>query len=211
MTTILLADDHNLVREGIRSLLERIPDVRVVGEAKDGAEALRQCIALAPDILALDIAMPEMTGIQVLQELKKHHCKTDVIILSMYIAPELVKQSMDAGAKAYVSKQSVSADLSEAVRHLLRGELYLSPALGISSAMLKKISISGTLSSREQEILKAIVQGTTSAQIAKALYLSPKTVEKYRTSLMSKLGAQNVAELVHIATTRGLIFTNDHE
>jgi len=205
MATILLADDHNLVREGIRSLLERIPNVNVVGEAKDGATALAQCIKLKPDILVLDIAMPKMTGIQVMQALKERGCKTGVIILSMYIAPELVKQSMDAGSKAYVSKQSVSADLAEAIKHLLRGELYLSPILGISSKMLKNITLSETLSIREQEILQAVAQGATSSQIAKTLYLSPKTVEKYRAGLMSKLGAQNVADLVRIATARGLL------
>jgi len=209
MPTVLLADDHNLVREGIRSLLERIPDVLVVGEAVDGEKALSQCVALHPDILILDIAMPKMTGIQVIQKLKEYNCDTRVIILSMYIAPELIKQSIDAGAKAYTSKQSVSTDLSNAIQHVMRGDLYLSPALGISREILAHEPIDDALSPREQQILQAIAQGHTSTQIAKILYLSPKTVEKYRTSLMSKLDVQNVAELVHLATTRGLILPDN--
>jgi len=206
MIRLLLADDHNLVREGVCALIDRLPDTTVVGQAIDGEEAVALATDLNADILLIDVAMPSLTGIQVIKQLRSRQVRIKIIVLSMYAAPELVKQAFDAGANGYLLKQSIGAELSAAIQSVRRDETYLSSALSVTSATLADMDSPPPLSAREREVLRSIAAGNTTAEIAQTLYLSHKTVEKHRANLMSKLKARNVAELVRVAIERGLIF-----
>ncbi len=209
MIKVLLADDHNLVREGLRTLIDRLPDTTVVGQAVDGEETVSLAIDRNADILLVDVVMPKLTGLQVIKQLRSRHAPLKIIVLSMYAAPELVKQAFDAGANGYLLKQSIGAELPAAIKSVWRNEAYLSPALGITLAELADMDSPPPLSAREQEVLRCIAAGNTTVEIAQTLYLSHKTVEKHRASLMFKLKARNVAELIRVAIERGLIFPKD--
>jgi len=216
MIRVVLADDHHLVRRGIRALLEKAADIEVVGEAEDGQEALGLLESLAPDVLVVDIAMPRMNGIQAAGQIRERGLATRVVILSMHSDETLVRQAVHVGASGYLLKRSVAEELPLAVRAAHRGELYLSPAVGAIVADLlsspnrtSETSVLDRLSAREREVLQLVVEGHTNKEVAQFLHLSAKTVEKHRASLMAKLGANDLAGLVRMAIKHGVIFLDE--
>ncbi len=214
MIRVIVADDHHLVRQGIRALLEKADDIGVVGEAADGQEAVELVKCLAPDVLVVDIAMPRLDGIQVTRRVRTLGVVTQVVILSMYSDQTLVRQALRNGAKGYLLKRSVTEELLLAVRAASRGESFLSP--GVSEPIVESFLALHAdaeepepfdrLTPREREVLQLVAEGHTNRAIAQILKVSVKTVEKHRTNLMSKLGVHDVAGLVRVAVKHGLIF-----
>ena len=215
MIRVVVADDHNLVREGIRALLEKAGDIQVVGEAVDGHEAVELVRREAPDVLVMDIAMPRLNGIQAVEQLRAAGAETRIVILSMYSEEILVRQALQHGAKGFLLKGSVSEELLLAIRAANRGAVYLSPA--ISQAVLAEPaagqpSLPGPgaqLTPRERQMLRLIGEGYTNSRIAEALGISVKTVERHRTNLMAKLNVHNLVELIRVAMKHGLIRLED--
>jgi DNA-binding NarL/FixJ family response regulator len=214
---IVLADDHHLVRQGIRALLDKADGVEVVGEAADGQEAIEQVVQLVPDVLVMDIAMPRLNGIQAIERVRSQGTGTQIVVLSMYSDGALVRQALRSGASGYLLKVSVTDELLLAVRAASRGDLYLSPA--IARALLadvlapsedaKSLSPFDRLTPREREVLQLIAEGQTNTAIAQLLDVSIKTVEKHRANLMSKLGVHDLAGLIRMAIGLGLVFVDD--
>jgi DNA-binding NarL/FixJ family response regulator len=207
--TIFLTDDHAVVREGLRLLLETQPDFEVIGEAGNGREAVRQMAQCCPDIAILDIAMPELNGIETTRQLGEVCPKTQVIILSMHVTSGHIFQALQAGARGYVLKSSVGAEVVKAVRAIKAGQRYLSPKISeqVIEAYLSQGEENplGRLSSREREILQLVVEGRSSAEIAKILSLAPSSVDTYRSRLMQKLDIYDLPSLVKFAIQHGLI------
>jgi DNA-binding NarL/FixJ family response regulator len=208
-TTIFLTDDHAVVREGLRLLLETQPDFVVIGEAGNGREAVREMVRLSPDIAILDIAMPELNGIEATRQLAEVCPQTQVIILSMHVTSGHIFQALQAGARGYVLKSSVGAEVVKAVRAVKAGQRYLSPK--ISDQVIQAYLSQGDddplarLSPREREILQLVVEGKSSAEIAKTLSLAPSSVDTYRSRLMQKLEIYDLPTLVKFALQHGLI------
>lgn len=208
---VFLADDHALVCEGLRLILERQKDIEVVGLAADGREAVRRIRELHPDVAILDIAMPEMNGVEVARHLAQECPRTKALILSMHSTSEHISRALAAGARGYVLKESAGAEVVAAVRAVSAGRRYVSAKVAEtifqdyahmkregSSSPLEKLSF------REREVLQLVVEGKSSKQIAEVIHLSPKTVESYRSRLMGKLGVKDVAGLVKFAIANGL-------
>jgi two-component system response regulator NreC len=201
---VLLADDHAILSEGLRALLNHYDDVEVVGEARDGNEALARVAELRPDVVLMDIAMPGMNGIEATRLIREQHPHTRVLVLSQHGERQYVLALLQAGASGYLLKRALGSDLIGAVRTVARGETYLHPA--VSTVLVEEMRHrSEPLTPREQEILQHIVRGQTSPQIAAGLSLSVKTVEWHRSNLMSKLNVHNTAELVRVALQCGLV------
>ncbi len=216
MIRVLIADDHNLVREGIRVLLEKAQDLEVVGEAIDGQEAVDLAQRLAPDVLVMDIAMPQLNGIQAAEQLGGHSCNTRIVILSMYSDDLLVREALKHGVKGFLPKGSVSQELLLAIRAANQGAVYLSPAVSntvlTNSGNLDRVKGQGPgdpLTPREREIAQLIGKGHTNNQMAAVMGISAKTVERHRTNLMAKLNARNLVELIRNAMKHGLIRLDD--
>ncbi len=212
MISIVCADDHHIVRQGVRALLEAEPDFRVVGEASDGTGAVALVKGLKPDVLVIDLMMPGLSGLDVVAHIRKLSLSTKVVVLSMHQDNSYVSQALSGGACAYVLKESNARDLVEAVRFVVDGKLYLSPPLSEEKLRLygQKTKQSGldmyeTLTNREREVLLLTAQGHSSTAIAKQLFISARTVETHRTNLMRKLGLHLQAELIHYAIKRGLL------
>jgi len=207
-TTVFVADDHTIVREGLASLLAAQPDIRVVGTAADGREALRQALALRPEVVIMDISMPQMNGIEAARELRERAPQVRVVILSMHSSVEHVSHALEAGASGYVLKESAGQEIIDAVRAVRAGRRYLSPS--VAEAMAEHIGRgTGTsplesLSARERQVLQLVAEGRSSAQIAAALHLSPKSVDTYRSRVMQKLHIHDIAGLVKFAIQHGL-------
>jgi len=206
---VLLADDHKMVRAGIRSLLERMPGIEVVAEAGDGREAIQFVREYTPDIVLMDIAMPGMNGLEATQDLTKSQPKVPVIILSIYSDEEHVYQALRAGASGYLLKGAAIEELELAIRAIAQGETYLSPPVSKPVIMeyIRRTNI-GTgenLSPRQAEVLKLIAEGKTMKQIALDLAISVKTVETHRMAVMTRLGVKDVAGLVRYAIKMGLV------
>ena len=205
MIRIVLIDDHALVREGIARLLEEAPDMRVVGSFDDDAAAVRFAARTAPDVAILDIAMPGTNGIDVARRLRAVSPKTQLLILSMHARPEYVQQAVWAGANGYVLKESAGTEVVAAVRAVHAGKRYLSAK--IPPRTLDERTGEDPLqrlSAREIEVLKLVVEGNTSNQMATLLGLSPKSIDTYRSRLMSKLDLDHLPALVKFAIRRGL-------
>lgn len=210
--TIVLADDHAVVREGLRALLETRSDLAVIGDAANGVDAIALAQRLQPNVVIMDISMPEMNGIDAAAEIRRTCPSTHVVILSVHATSEHVFRALRAGATGYVLKESVGQEVVDAVRSVTVGRRYLSPR--ISDVMLPDVSVSTgelsgrspleRLSQREREVLQRVVEGWSSAEIATRLELSPKTVETYRSRLMVKLGVHDVTSLVRFAMKHGL-------
>lgn len=217
MIRVIIADDHTLVREGIRALLEKAGDIEVIGEATDGKEAVELTQRLAPDVLIMDIAMPNLNGIQAVEQLRALGTAARIVILSMYSEEILVRQALQHGAKGFLLKGSVSDELLLAIRAANRNAVYLSPA--VSGNVFADVSPGQTgakstgsgdqLTPREREMLQMISEGYTNNKMAEALGISVKTVERHRTNLMAKLDARNLVELIRVAMKRGLIRLQD--
>lgn len=212
MIRILLVEDHTMVRAGLRALLERAKDIIVLGEASNGQEAIGMAVELKPDVLVMDIMMPRLNGIQAAEQIRDMKLPVNILLLSMYSDEGLVHQALQSGVKGYVLKTSVSEELLWAIRSVARGETYLSAAISsivVESALhphaLKTNDPLDDLSPREKEILQLIAEEHTSGDIGKILFISEKTVEKHRASLMEKLHVRNLAGLVRLAIKYGLV------
>jgi DNA-binding NarL/FixJ family response regulator len=212
VATIVLAEDHHVVRQALRTLLEAEPAFRVIGEAGDGLEAVQQVEHLRPDVLVLDLMMPGLSGLEVTCQVRKRSPKTRVVILSMHANEAYVLEALRAGATAYVLKESTSMELVRAIHEAIAGRRYLSPPLSE-----RAIEVYGqktkeamqdpyeTLTTREREVLHLAAEGLTNAEIATRLSLSPRTTEGYRTNLMHKLELRNQTDLIRYALQRGII------
>ena len=211
--TVLLADDHAVLRDSLRFTLEAQPDIKVVGSAADGREALRLVQHLCPDVVLMDVAMPEMNGIEATQHIVETCPETHVVILSMYTDETLVRQALRDGARGYLPKSACRDELLLAIRAAHRGETYVSPtvarpvwdSLQTARGESEPRSAADRLTPREREVLQLIVEGHTNRSIAETLTISVKTVEKHRASLMAKLDAHNLAELIRKAIRHRLV------
>lgn len=208
---VLLADDHGVLRGGLRTLLNEMPGYQVVGEAADGGEAVRLAEELRPDLALLDISMPMMDGIEVTRVLKARQPDVTVLILTVHEDEQLLREAIKAGAAGYVVKKAAQSELLSAMEAALRGDLYVHPAM--TRALLAPVSnqqvlyqpSEEVLTRREVQVLALIAQGYTNMQIAEALVVSIRTVESHRANIMSKLGVHNRAELVRYAIQHGVL------
>jgi DNA-binding NarL/FixJ family response regulator len=211
-TRILLADDHVVVREGLRMVLDSAPDLEVVAQASDGAEAVDLALSEDIDLAVLDVSMPRMTGLQAAQQLTRRKPELRVLMLSMHDNEQYFFEALKAGASGYVLKTAANRDLIEACRATMRGEPFLYPAaIGalvrdyIDRASRGEATPEDPLSPRELEVVKLIAEGQTSEEIAAALFISKKTVDRHRANVLEKLGMRNRVELTHYAIRRGLV------
>jgi DNA-binding NarL/FixJ family response regulator len=212
MTSVFLADDHTVVREGLRAYLEAEPDITVVGEAGTGRDAVEQVASLRPDVAVLDIGMPKLNGIDATEEIVEMDGSTRVIILSMHGTNEYVFRALQAGASGFVAKDSAGRELVNAVRTVRTGHRYLSYAVSdqlledyvLRRETLEEKSPLAELSKREEQILKQLVDGRTTSEISESLSLSTTTVNTYRSRLMKKLNIGDLPTLVKFAIRHGL-------
>jgi DNA-binding NarL/FixJ family response regulator len=204
---VLIADDHGIVRSGLRLLLERQPDIEVVAEAADGAEARELAVRERPDLAILDVKMPKLTGLQATREIKQQAPEVSVLILSMHDDERYLFEALKAGASGYVLKAQADTDLLAAIRAVERGEPFLTPEAQrtLIKDVLERGSSGEELTPREEEIVKLVAEAHTTKQIAGLLHLSEKTVENHRANAMRKLGMRDRVELVRYAIRRGLI------
>jgi RNA polymerase sigma factor (sigma-70 family) len=207
---VLIADDHALVRAGIRALVERIDGVVVVGEAGKGSEALELARQLRPNLLLLDITMPDGNGFDVLDQITKKQPEIRVIVLTVHEAGEYAIRALREGAAGYLPKSAASIELEQAIHTVMRGEPYISPETAQNTILQQrkgatKRDLLATLSPRQREVLRLIAEGSTTKQIAQELKISVKTVETHRAQLMERLGIHDVAGLVRYAIIVGLI------
>ena len=208
--TVLLADDHAVVRDGLRLLLEASGEFQVVGMAVDGIEAIRHALDLRPQVVVMDVAMPGMNGIEASQQILETWPDAHIVILSMYVSVEHVHRALQAGAIGYLLKESAGAEVVEAVRTVAAGQRYLSRKITetvIDDYIHSRRSEDPlqSLSPRERQVLQLTAEGRSNAEIAGLLFLSPKTVETYRSRIMQKLDLQDVPALVKFAINHGLI------
>lgn len=211
-TTIVLADDHQVVRQGLRALLDAEVDLKVIAEAGDGLEAIRRVEALSPRVLVLDLMMPGLNGLDVVRQVRKISTHTQVVILSMYANEAYVLEALSNGASAYVLKDSSSADLVHAVREAAAGRKYLSPPLSDRAievyqekARAATLDRYDTLTAREREVMHLAAEGRTSAEVAARLGISARTAETHRSNLMHKLDLHTQADLIRYALRRGIV------
>ncbi len=215
---IILADDHKLVRAGIKSLLDNSGGIIVIGEASNGRDAITLTAQLKPDMVVLDLAMPELNGLEAAARIKKEHPAIKTVILSMYTDEEYVIHALKSGASGYLLKDSAPGELILAINTVMKGEIYISPSIskdGINDYLSRQKntsqqeeSLAGkkTLTSRQREVLQLIAEGNSTKEIADKLFISIKTVETHRAQLMKKLGIFDIAGLVKYAIKIGLIF-----
>jgi DNA-binding NarL/FixJ family response regulator len=210
---VLLAEDHHLVRQGLRALLERETGLEVVGEAADGLEALRLIQDLQPDVVVLDITMPGLNGLEVLRRVRQRLPEIRVLMLSVHEGEEYVQRALQAGASGYLLKRSLSAELLLAIRAAQRGEVFLSPAISqtVVTRFLQGVTPEESktsydrLTPREREVFQLIAEGHTNQAIAHRLGISVRTVETHRANLMNKLDIHDVAGLTRLAVHTGLV------
>jgi DNA-binding NarL/FixJ family response regulator len=206
--TVLLADDHAVVRDGLRVLLEQSADFRVVGEAADGLEAVHLTQKLKPDVVIMDITMRELNGVEAARLLRDKCQATRVVMLSMHSNSEHVFRALEAGAAGFVLKESAGEEVAAAVRAVHAGQRYLSRAIAALESTVQsrpgRVSPLDRLSARERHVLQLVVEGRSSAEIAATVSLSPKTIETYRGRLMKKLSVNSVPDLVKFAIEHGL-------
>jgi DNA-binding NarL/FixJ family response regulator len=210
MLHILIADDHGIVRSGIRMLIDRQAGMQVVAEAEDGIQAVELAQATHPDVAILDVTMPRMTGLQAAREIRARAPQTSVLLLSMHDDERYFFEAVEAGANGYVLKRSADTDLIDAIQAVARGEDFVSPVT--ERAAIKEWLESGKadrledpLTPRELDVVKLIAEAYTNKQIAEALHVSEKTVESHRSNVFGKLGMRDRVELVRYAIRRGLV------
>jgi DNA-binding NarL/FixJ family response regulator len=210
--SVVLADDHEIVRNGLRLLLEAAGHVKVVGEAEDGRTAVRRSRDVSPDVVVMDIAMPDLNGIEATRQIRRECPDTEVVILSMYGTSEYVFRALEAGAKGYVLKRAAGRELEAAVRSAHTGRRFLSrraTELLVDGVLRQKKALSGEsplekLSEREREVLQLLVEGKSGAEIARTLFLAESTVQTYRGRIMEKLEIHDLPGLVRFAILHGL-------
>ncbi len=207
--TVLLADDHRILREGLRSLLEHPPDIRVVGEAGDGRTAVRLAKELSPDVVIMDIGMSGLNGVEATRQIRAALPQTRVLALSMHSDRRYVRSMLKAGATGYLLKDSAAEELVQALRTLVSGRAYLSP--GITGVVIDEYLQAGDtpqaadpLSAREHEVLQLLAEGRSTSQIASSLHVSVKTVETHRRRIMDKLDLHSLADLTRYAIREGI-------
>jgi DNA-binding NarL/FixJ family response regulator len=210
---IVIAEDHTILREGLRSLLSSSPDFEIIGEAEDGRMAIQCVEKCKPDLILMDLSMPRMNGMEAISEIKKRFKETKILVLTVHKTEEYILAALKAGADGYVLKDATHAELMMAVKNVLSGKYYISP--GISDKVLEgylegKKTLKArtsweTLTQREREILKLIAEGYKNKEIADDLCISVKTVEKHRANLMEKLNLHNVQALTAFAMEKGLV------
>ncbi|MBI2425285.1 MAG: response regulator transcription factor [Candidatus Hydrogenedentes bacterium] len=213
MIRVLLADDHAVVREGLRLLLEAQPGMEICGEAGNGFDAVAIAQRVRPEVVVIDIAMPELNGIEAARRIRSVCPETGIVVLSMHATIEHIHHALEAGALAYVLKESAGQELVAAIRAAERGECYISSKIALADLIevldqrrnVRKKSPLNRLSSREREVLQLVVEGKSSKEIASRINLSPKTVETYRHRLMGKLGVHDVPGLVRFALEHAVV------
>jgi DNA-binding NarL/FixJ family response regulator len=211
--TIVLADDHTIVRQGLVKLLEVEPNFKVVGEAENGRDAVSKVEALMPDVVLMDIAMPMLNGIEATRQIKKIAPQTQVIILSMHSHDRYINELFSLGATGYLLKNSTGSDIINAIHAVVRGNHYLSPSISKLVVQeyisMKKKSTSddlyGQLSNREREVFQMIAEGRSTREISDVLCISPSTVKTHRTKIMEKLQVENISQLVQFAIRLGIV------
>jgi RNA polymerase sigma factor (sigma-70 family) len=211
--TVLIADDHGVVRKGLRLLLEQYPELAVVGEAANGREAVTMAAALSPQIVVLDVAMPILNGIEAAEQILKVNSKMGIIILTMHADESYLLRALNVGVKGYLLKESAEEDLLLAIKAVANGKPFFSRAINETlledyMRMLKQQGLSDTfdlLTAREKEVLQLLAEGKTNKEVAQLLDVSPYTVESHRTNLMQKLGIHNTAEIVLYAVRKRLV------
>ena len=208
---VLLADDHAVVRSGLRALLSGEPDVQVVGEASTGREAVAKAEALRPDVAVMDISMPDMDGLEATRAIRQRGLPTQVVVLTVHADDEYLLRALDAGACGYVVKSASDTDLLQAIRLAAQGQVFLYPS-AVRRVLSHYVQSRGQrkrlpeqLSGREQEVLRLTAAGYTNQEIAQELGISPKTVDTYRQRIMEKLGLERRSELVRYALRKGLL------
>ncbi len=201
--TVLLADDHSLVRRGFRRILEDEEGMKVVGEASNGVEAIRTAYELKPKVVVMDLSMPELDGVQATKEIVKHLPGTEVLILSMHSDDNYVRNALDAGAKGYLLKSAIDVDLVGAIKAVSEGKRYIGP--GLKYVAQEQEDEVNKLTGREKQVLQLIAQGKSNKEIAKLLELSVNTVSVHRANLMEKMNIHRTAELVLFAIRKGLV------
>lgn len=210
---ILIAEDHTLLRAGLRALLAQEPDIEIVGEADNGRDAIRSISTLVPDLVLMDLTMPGTNGIEAIAEIKRRHPEIRILVLTLHKAEEYVHQSLKAGADGYILKDATHDELRVAIRSVLNGKTYLSPDIAntVISGYLGNGKSAGvasaweTVTNRERQVLKLVAEGRPNKSIAEYLCLSVKTVEKHRSNLMKKLDLHNASMLTAFAIAKGLL------
>jgi DNA-binding NarL/FixJ family response regulator len=210
---VLIVDDHTLVRDGIRALLALVADIKVVGEAANGKEALEKVKKLAPDVVLMDLAMPIMSGLEATRRIRKRFPRTKVLALTQYEDREYIVPTIEAGARGFISKMAAFSELASAIQAVYQGGSFLSPmaAAAVVEECQQKVAIEGEkdsyqhLTDRERELLKLVAEGYTAKEIADMLVISLRTVETHKTNLMKKLNIHNKADLIRFAIRKGII------
>ncbi|HEY7818354.1 MAG TPA: response regulator transcription factor [Vicinamibacteria bacterium] len=211
-TRILLADDHEIIREGLRSVLETRKDWEIVGEATNGREAVKKVAELKPDVVVMDISMPELNGLEAVRQIVKQVPRTEVLVLTMHDSEDLVRGVLDAGARGYLLKSDASRQLISAIEALRLHKPYLTPRVNevvlrgyLGEEPLKGETSGGKLTPREREIVQLLAEGLSSKEVAGTLHISVKTAETHRTNIMRKLDIHSVSELVRYAVRNHII------
>ncbi len=207
--SVMLADDHVMFREGVRRIIERIEDVTISAEASDGLELLELLKASRPNLVILDISMPNLRGLEAIREIKRHYPQVKVLVLTMHKKKEFVRQALTDGADGFLLKEDAGGELIRAVQTIREGGKYLSPLL---STVLSRLALEQeeveVLTRREREVLTLLAQGKRTKEIARALYISPYTVRRHRYNIMEKLDIKNLADLVKYAISQH--YVSDH-
>jgi DNA-binding NarL/FixJ family response regulator len=207
--TIVLADDHAMFRDGIRKIIERIKDALISGEVNDGLELLELLKRSSPNLVILDISMPNLRGLEAIREIKKTYPQIKVLVLTMHKKKEFLQQALRDGADGFLLKEDAGSELIRAVQTVRNGGKYLSPLLsGVLTSLAVEEDKTEVLTIREREVLKLLAEGKRTKEIAEALYISPFTVRRHRSNIMEKLNIKNLADLVKYAISQSYIF--DH-
>ncbi len=209
MTRVLLADDHKILRQGLRTLLEQEKDIQIVGEADNGRSSVKLTGELAPDVVIMDVAMPDLNGIDATRRITEAEPRTRVLALSMHSDGRYVKGMLQAGARGYILKDCAAEELTHAIRTVMAGQIYVSPGVTgtIVNDYVRQLTAAdepATLTRREREVLQLLAEGSSTANIAAGLHLSVKTIETHRKRIMDKLDLRSIAELTKYAIREGI-------
>jgi two-component system, NarL family, response regulator NreC len=205
MITVAIVDDHDILRAGVRSRLEREPDIAVVGEAATAEQAIERCAALKPDVVLLDLLLPRRAGYDAIPELLRRSPRSRVLVLSSQGAPSWVRRALTAGASGYLSKHTSDRELAAAIRRVASGDGYVEPSLGARLVVDNDQTALEALTERERDVLQLLALGYTNQEIAAQLYISVRTVDTHRAHIMLKLGLGSRAELVMFSLAHGVI------